>query len=1094
MKLINYSATLLFCVFQLFLSAQNVIHVPGDWPNIQTAILFSNDGDTVLVASGTYTGNGNVDIELLGKAIVVTSQEGFEHTIIDCEDNGKGFFFKSGEDNSTIIDGFTIRNSGGWAQGAIHCQFSTSPLIRNCIIENCSWGVVCDNNTYPTLENCIIQNSDNRGLYYSNNTNTAIIRNCIIRDNTTLGIWHNGSSSGNLILENTLIYNNGSNGIYGDFRGNIFIKNSVIYGNSSNQGGGVFAEDDVVLSVTNSILWNNSASSFPNFYSLNAEVIHSNIGGGWPGTGNINEDPLFVDPNNGDFRLLDTSPCLDAGDNSVIDFPTDFDGNIRIWDGDGDATPVVDMGAYEFGAPIYQQLGISMQPVSVSVCEGEEATFSVAATGILPTYQWYNDGEEIVGATDSTLTLSNVSPGDEGNYTCVVSDFSGMNIISQPASLTVAPAVTASVQISANVTVCEDALITFTATPTNGGNMPSFQWQLNGNNVGTNSNEFTIDNLKEGDEITCLLTSSEDCVSNNPASSNSLFALPKPIPVSDSNSPVCLEATLELYSDGGFSYNWAGPNGFTSNEQNPSIASVEMMAEGLYEVTVTGENGCQDTSQTNVDVLDLPNVDLNLPFTEVCQDNSQIALSGGSPAGGVYSGNGVIGNDIIGYFLIPQSVVVGTHEIFYHYADPNTGCENGTSSSINVNALPDVTLPFLGEHCENIDTVILQGGAPAGGTYSGNFVTNGFFQPSLAGVGNHFITYTYTDPVTNCSASSTATIQVEEAVDPTISIASSNNEICPGESVTFDVMATNEGSDPLYQWFVDGVLTATTSGSWTIDDLENGQEVFCILITSEICVLSNMATSNTISVTVFDLPEPNASSNSPLCEGETLQLQSGNATSYQWTGPNGFSSTEANPQIPNVTTDDSGVYTLTVTSAEGCSTSESVDVDVYMLPDVTLDLSDINPVNWNVDSIELTGGAPSGGTYSGTGVVGNWFYPSSAGLGEHEITYTYTNTDGCSDSATAMLEVFTSTNEFFSEDEWKIFPNPTNGLVTVIYEGTEEIETLELYDNLGKKVWFKSLKTTNFPQHLNFLQMPKGLYLLNLSSQKGTLVRKLIVF
>ena len=66
MKLINYFATLLFCVFQTFLLAQNVIHVPGDYPNIQTGILFASNGDTVLVAPGLYKGVGNKEIELLG--------------------------------------------------------------------------------------------------------------------------------------------------------------------------------------------------------------------------------------------------------------------------------------------------------------------------------------------------------------------------------------------------------------------------------------------------------------------------------------------------------------------------------------------------------------------------------------------------------------------------------------------------------------------------------------------------------------------------------------------------------------------------------------------------------------------------------------------------------------------------------------------------------------------------------------------------------------------------------------------------------------------------------------------------------------------
>jgi hypothetical protein len=87
-------------------------------------------------------------------------------------------------------------------------------------------------------------------------------------------------------------------------------------------------------------------------------VTYSCVQGGLSGTGNIDVDPLFVDPNGADgiigteddnLRLSAGSPCIDAGDNSVVDAnSTDLDGNSRILDGDGDGEAIVDMGAYEF--------------------------------------------------------------------------------------------------------------------------------------------------------------------------------------------------------------------------------------------------------------------------------------------------------------------------------------------------------------------------------------------------------------------------------------------------------------------------------------------------------------------------------------------------------------------------------------------------------------------------------------------------------------------------------------------------------------------------------------------------------------------------
>jgi hypothetical protein len=140
------------------------------------------------------------------------------------------------------------------------------------------------------------------------------------------------------------------------------ITNSTLTSNDAHGGSAIYARDSLVLTnstvagnsiflvgrlnpaaavVKNSILWH-SGLGLGNDSS--AEVAHSLIEGGWPGTGNIDADPLFVDPMNGDFRLLPGSPAIDAGDNRYVpmDITTDIRGNPRFING------VVDMGAYEF--------------------------------------------------------------------------------------------------------------------------------------------------------------------------------------------------------------------------------------------------------------------------------------------------------------------------------------------------------------------------------------------------------------------------------------------------------------------------------------------------------------------------------------------------------------------------------------------------------------------------------------------------------------------------------------------------------------------------------------------------------------------------
>ena len=100
--------------------------------------------------------------------------------------------------------------------------------------------------------------------------------------------------------------------------------------------------------IINSILWNNSDLEIYDDPSSQTIVVYSNIEGGYSGMGNIDMGPSFIDTTIGDYRPGSASPCIDAGDNSSVSAPFDLIGNARIVDGDGDASAIVDMGAYEY--------------------------------------------------------------------------------------------------------------------------------------------------------------------------------------------------------------------------------------------------------------------------------------------------------------------------------------------------------------------------------------------------------------------------------------------------------------------------------------------------------------------------------------------------------------------------------------------------------------------------------------------------------------------------------------------------------------------------------------------------------------------------
>ena len=112
----------------------DIIHVPGDQPTIQAGIDAAEDGDIVLVADDTYTGDGNKNLDFGGRAITVKSENGPENCIIDCENDGRGFYFHNNEGEDSVVSGLTIINGSSgylWNGNAIY-NSSSSPTITNC--------------------------------------------------------------------------------------------------------------------------------------------------------------------------------------------------------------------------------------------------------------------------------------------------------------------------------------------------------------------------------------------------------------------------------------------------------------------------------------------------------------------------------------------------------------------------------------------------------------------------------------------------------------------------------------------------------------------------------------------------------------------------------------------------------------------------------------------------------------------------------------------------------------------------------------------------------------------------------------------------
>lgn len=312
---------------------------PADFNNIQAAIDDSNHGDIVIVRDGIYTGPGNRDIDFKGKAITVRSENGPETCIIDCSgteaEPHRGFRFVSAEERDSTINGLTITNcfapdeivgsSSRSRGGGIYCNGS-SPTITNCVIKaneagRVGGGIYCyDSNC--VLTDCLIAHNrsydSGGGIYHW--LGHITIRNCIIARNSAN---HPTSSGGGIVI---------GGGGYGMIENCTIVENSAV-----GRGCGVGCHDNAT--ITNCIVWGNACSQI----SGNAIVSYSDVQDGYSGTGNIDVDPVFVDPTIDDYHLSVNSPCINAGDPMYSSTPgeTDIDGETRIINGR------VDIGADE---------------------------------------------------------------------------------------------------------------------------------------------------------------------------------------------------------------------------------------------------------------------------------------------------------------------------------------------------------------------------------------------------------------------------------------------------------------------------------------------------------------------------------------------------------------------------------------------------------------------------------------------------------------------------------------------------------------------------------------------------------------------------
>jgi uncharacterized protein (TIGR02145 family) len=448
-----------------------------------------------------------------------------------------------------------------------------------------------------------------------------------------------------------------------------------------------------------------------------------------------------------------------------------------------------------------QTVSVSISASANNVCAGTTVTFTATPVngGTSPAYQWKKGGTNISGATGSTYSYSPVN-GDvitcqlTSNASCI----SGNPATSNAITMTVAPGNPVSVSISVSTNnICSGTSVTFTASPTNGGTSPAYQWFKNSTQISGATNVTYSYSPANGDIITCRLTSNVSCPTGNPATSNAITmqvttVVAASVNIAASANPSCNGTSV--------TYTATPVNGGT----NPSYQ---------WRKNTTNISGATNASYSytpdNNDLL-------------TCVMTSSLQCVSGSPA---------TSNQITMTVNPLQNVSISIA------ASANPVC-SGTSVTFTATPVNGGSSPA---YIWFVNSVSISGAT--GSTYS--------YAPVHGDLVTCHLVSSVACPSVNPAVSNTITMTVNPNNPVSVSVSATSYAVVSGTSVTYTAAPVNGGTSPVYSWKKNGATVGSNSPAYSYTPANN-DNIYCVM-TSNLtsCVSGSPATSNTVNMIVY---------------------------------------------------------------------------------------------------------------------------------------------------------------------------------------------------------------------------------------------------
>lgn len=488
-------------------------------------------------------------------------------------------------------------------------------------------------------------------------------------------------------------------------------------------------------------------------------------------------------------------------------------------------------------------------------------------------------------------------------------------------------------QITGTNPSCAGESVSFSATRTNGGSAPSYQWKSNGFNVGTNSDSYVSVTLSDGAMVTCVMTSNAQCASTPKATSNGIKmtrnALVVPtisIDLTNGANPSCTGDALTFTAtrkNGGSSptYQWK-VDGTVQATTNATFTSTILLNNAKVTCVLTSNARCASATSVISNEITIKRSTGLTPTVTIIQTTGanpscvgeSLTFSASQKNGGatpiyqwkvdgvnkgstsVFTSNTITNNQVVSCVMTSTATCVSA----------TTATSNNITVNRSSSLIPTVAIiqtvganPSCADDALTFNATSTNGGLIPGYQWKVDGVNKGSTATfTTSAITNNqvvtcLLTSTATCVVSTTVGSNSITIKRNALITPTISIAQTvgANPSCAGEALTFSATSTNDGGNPSYQWKVDGVNKANNA-TFTSSDIANNQVVSCFVTSSATCVSTPTVSSNNINIKRTALVTPTVAiaqtaGPNPSCVGDALTFTAsatngGGTPKYQW--------------------------------------------------------------------------------------------------------------------------------------------------------------------------------------------------------------------